>query len=422
MRSRIGKGYVATAILGIAVALLAVSMVAPLISTSADFSIYNSDWNGVSDLAVLTYKAGKFVPTFEVQATGTEISIANLGFEELDLDPTASALVIIGPGKTFSEADGRKVGDFVREGGRLLLADDFGTANTLLESMGATSRFSGQLLMDLAYEKKPEFSVCFDLRPDPVTDGVRTILLNHPSSIVVNSTTTQVIAYSSAASWLDVNENRDQEWGEPRGPFPLLAREHMGTGEIMLLSDPSVLINGMNEYMNNSDLGYNLIAEVSKDRSEVFFDESHRDFFDPVSITMTFASDIPPEWRFIMVVLVFVLALWISTQVLESSLGYLYRSFLAGVMAAAGALGLRFPRRAEPAPASQLDIERIVDQASEKHPEWRAGVLRHILKEGLRHSKAIEARASLKDSPSTVLPREHETTNDTDEDRQPDLQ
>lgn len=396
MRSRIGKGYVAAAILAVAVALLAVSMVAPVISTTTDFSIYNSDWNGVSELAILTYRAGKFVPTFEVETTGTEISVANLGLEELGLDPATSALVIIGPSKSFSEADGKIVGDFVRDGGKLLLADDFGTANTLLEPMGATSRFSEYLVMDLAYEKKPEFSVCFDIRPDPVTNNVSTVLLNYPSSIVVNSTSTQVIAYSSVASWLDVNNDRDQEWGEPRGPFPMLARERMGAGEILLLSDPSVLINGMSGYMNNSALGSNLIADMSEDRSEVYFDESHREYFDPVSITAAFTSEVSAEGRFIMVALVFILTLWISTQVLERSFGAAYRGTLTAMTRAVDLLGIRFFRRAEPAPAEPLDVEKVVSDSMERHPEWRPGILRYILKEGPRHGKVLDERASSK--------------------------
>jgi hypothetical protein len=400
VRSRIGKGYAAIAVIAVAVALLGISMTAPVVSTTADFSIYNSGWNGVSDLAVLTYKTGKFAPTFEVRATGTEISIAHLGLERIALDPLTSALVIIGPMKAFSTRDGTIVGDFVRNGGRLLLADDFGTGNGLLEHMGATSRFSGLLVMDLAYEKKPEFSVCFDIRADTLTRNISTVLLNYPSSLTINSTTTQVLAYSSVASWLDSNTNRNQEWGEPRGPFPILARERMGNGEIVLLSDPSALINGMSEYMNNSALGENLIGEMSVDRSEVFFDESHRDYFDPVSITTELTGEISPEGRFAIVALVFVLTLWMATDLLERATALITRKTVSGTMRITYLLGLR--RKAKPVPVEPLDIEKIVDEVVSKHPDWRTGLVRYLLREAQRHGKTLEERRLRKDLPHAV--------------------
>jgi len=400
VRSRLSKGYAAIAIVAVAIALLGISMTAPVVSTTTDFSIYNSDWNGVSDLAILTYRAGKFAPTFEVRTTGTEISVAHLGLERISLDPATSALVIIGPTKSFSAADGTIVGDFVRNGGRLLLADDFGTGNTLLEKMNATSRFSKYLVMDLAYEKKPEFSVCFDIRPDPVTKNISTVLLNYPSSIIVNSTTTQAFAYSSVASWLDTNNDRDQEWGEPRGPFPIMARERMGEGEILLLSDPSVLINGMSGYMNNSALGANLINEVSAERSEVFFDESHRNYFDPVSITTEFTGEVSPEGRFAIVAVAFVLTLWLSTDVVERSLALVYRKTAYALGRFVDLLGLR--RKPKPVSVEPMDIETIVNDTIAKHPEWRAGLLRYLLREGQRHGKVLEEKGLRKDLPNAV--------------------
>ena len=126
MRSKLRKGYAAVAVMAITIALLIVSMTAPVVSTTEDFSIFNSGWNGTSDLAVLTYRTGKFVPTFETQSSGTEITIAQIGLDRLDLDPLTSSLVIIGPTKTFTSAEGSIVGDFVRGGGRPVLGPNGG--------------------------------------------------------------------------------------------------------------------------------------------------------------------------------------------------------------------------------------------------------------------------------------------------------
>jgi len=388
---RVRRGFAAVGAMAIAAVLLIVSMAAPIVSTSADFSIFNSGWNGTSKLAILTYKAGKFAPDFQVRSSGTEITITQLGLDEISLDPVTSALVVIGPGKAFTSTEGRIVGDFVRNGGKLLLADDFGTGNSLLIGMGATSRFSNLLVMDLAFEKQPEFSVVYDLRTDSVTKNVSTLLLNYPSSLTIGGDT-EAIAFSSIASWLDTNGNRLQEWGEPRGPFPIAARERLGTGSILLLSDPSVLINGMAAHMDNEIFGVNVIDDVCNERTAVFFDESHRTFFDPIAVTMQFTGQVSDNAKAIVAILAFVLALWIFTDVVDRTVAWTVRKTKALLSAIAGALGLRFFRRKAPSPPKAMSKEELLEKIVQEHPDWRIGLVRYLLRERERHSKMLEQK------------------------------
>lgn len=388
------RGYAVVAIVVTAIVFLAVSMQSPVVSTTVDFSIYNSGWNGVSGLAVLTYRAGKFAPSFQVQSSGADITIAQLGLEELDLDPVASALIVIGPSKPFTDAEAALVREFVSAGGRLLVADDFGTANTLLSGMGATSRFTGDLVMDLAFEKQPEFSVCFDIRPDPVTANVSTLLLNYPSALVLSSGNATAIAYSSVASWRDVNGNRMEDYGEPRGPFPILARERFGLGQILLLSDPSVLINGMAGHMDNGVLAANLLADASLGRADVFFDESHRDFFSPVTVTMQLSGEMSANAKIALAALAFVLALWVSTDLVDSSVSRALRWLRTQLGRVVSALMALFGR---PRPAHEeepLTPEELEKRVLELHPDWRPGIVRHIIREKRRHSEALRPKGS----------------------------
>ena len=394
MRGRLRKGYVAVAVMAIAIALVIISMTAPVISTTADFSIFNSGWNGSSGLAVMTYKAGKFVPTFVVRSTGTDVEIAQVSLDRMQLDPLASALIIIGPTKAFTASEASIVGEFVRNGGLLFLADDFGTGNSLLAGMGATSRFSGDLVMDLAYEKQPEFSVLFDLRSDRLTRKVSTLLLNYPSSVVVNPATTESIAFSSIASWLDENGDRLQEWGEPRGPFTMLARERMGAGYTVLLSDPSVLINGMSKYMDNAIFKTNLVKEICSDRSVVMFDESHRTFFDPISITMQFTGQVSANAKAAIVLAAFVLTLWIATDLVETTFRWIVKNARSRLEAMANSLGLRFRRKRETPKLAAMSIEEMTNHVALKHPDWRAGLVRYLLRERQRHGRKIEQEGS----------------------------
>jgi len=391
MQVRVRRGFAAVGAIAIAVVLLIISMAAPVVSTSADFSIFNSGWNGTSKLAILTYKAGKFVPDFQIKSTGTDITITQLRLDEITLDPATSALIVIGPGKTFTSSEGQIVGDFVRNGGELLLADDFGTGNRLLIGMGAVSRFSNQLVMDLSFEKQPEFSVVYDLRPDPSTRNVSTLLLNYPSSLTISGDT-EIIASSSIASWLDTNGNRLQEWGEPRGPFPIAAREHLGTGVILLLADPSVLINGMAAQMDNGIFGANLIDEVCNGRTAVFFDESHRTFFDPIAVTMQFTGHVSNNAKVVIALLAFFLTLWIFTDVVDKTVAWTVRKIRASLNTISKALGLRFFRKEAPSPPKAMSKEELLEKSMQEHPEWRTGLVRYLLRERERHGKMLEQK------------------------------
>jgi hypothetical protein len=391
MQVRVRRGFAAVGAMAIAIVLLIISMAAPIISTSADFSIFNSGWNGTSKLAILTYKAGKFAPDFQVKSTGTEITITQLGLDEIELDPVTSTLVVIGPGKAFTSAEGDIVGNFVRGGGELLLADDFGTGNSLLIGMGATSRFSNQLVMDLAFEKQPEFSVVYDLRNDSTTKNVSTLLLNYPSSLTIGGDT-EPIAFSSIASWLDTNGNRLQEWGEPRGPFPIAARERLGAGSILLLSDPSVLINGMADHMDNGIFGSNLIDEVCNGRTAVFFDESHRTFFDPIAITMQFTGQVSDTAKAVIALLAFVLMLWIFTDVVDRTVSWTVRKAKSLLYAIAQFLGLGFFRKKAPSPTKAMSKEELLEKIVREHPDWRTGLVRYLLRERERHGKILQQK------------------------------
>jgi hypothetical protein len=390
MRSSLKRGYIAAIVMVVAVAFLVVSMLSPVVSTTTDFSIFNSGWNGTSGLAISTYRLGKFTPSFQARTTGTDITIAQMNLNELSLGPNTTALAIIGPSKVFSSSDGALVGDFVRRGGMLVMADDFGTGNTLLERMGAGSRFSGKLAIDLSFEKKPEFSVCFDLIQDPLTVNVTSLLLNYPSTIVKNGTALDVLGSTSVASWLDTNGNRVQDLGEPQGPFPVIARERLGLGSILLLSDPSVLINGMRNYLDDAVFADNLVTLMCTGRSAVYFDESHRNFLDPVSVTTRFTGQVSTNAKVVLVAAAFVLALWVSTDIVEKAGSRTARraSWLWSV-----SIGrLLSIRGKEPSPDTKAP-EEVIDEVSAAHPAWRPGLIKYAVTERIRHADSIKKKA-----------------------------
>jgi len=253
--------------------------------------------------------------------------------------------------------------------------------------MDAESRFSGMLVIDLAFQKKTEFSVCYDLETDDINTNVSKILLNYPSSITYNSSTTQPLAWTSVASWLDTSGDRTQDWGEPRGPFCILARERLGNGEIILLSDPSVLINGMKEHLDNDVFADNLITETSSLRSEVYFDESHRDYFDPVAITSEFVGAIPVNAKVAIVLLAFFLMLWMATDIVDQAFSWAWRKMKVRINRVINAFRRKKP---ESPPAEKLGLEEMVEEISKRHPDWKKGLIRYVIRESERHRKFLE--------------------------------
>ncbi len=388
MQARVRRGYIAATALVAVIGLAVLSMVAPVVSTTEDFSIFNTGWNGTSGLAISTYETGNFVPSFRVDASGTDVAIAELGFAELGLDPATDAVAVIGPSEAFTAADGQVMGAFVRAGGVLLLADDFGTGNSLLAAMGAQSRFSGKLVLDLSFDKRPEFPVCYDIRADQLTVNVITLQLNHASSVVPGAGST-ALAYTSAASWLDADGDGEYGAGESMGAFPVLAREELGGGTVVLLSDPSVLINGMTGYLDNARFADNLVTYLCSARSAIYFDESHRTFFDPVTVTTEITGAVPDHAKVVLVVVAGVLALWLVTDVIDRAGAWAWRG-LRRLSARIVGMVTRKPVEAPPEP--QKSVEQMVDELKKAHPDWREGLIRYVVTERRRHGDFLAKR------------------------------
>jgi hypothetical protein len=266
-----------------AIAFLISALTVPILTTYTDFSIYNTDWDGCSKLTVRTDKTGEILPEVTLKNIDVDTQVVVNSIINYDREPNKTSILIIGPSLVFSDEEADYIIHFLSDGGKVLLANDFGTGNDLLIKINSSTRFSSSLLFDLAYEKKPQFGVVFDLQKHPITTNVSRVLLNYATALIVGDNTT-VLANSSHGSWLDSNMNGRMDRWERKGPLPILAIERYGEGELILLSDPSVLINLMNKYLDNSIFIDNLLGYLGSERDVIVIDESHRD------TTKSFAS------------------------------------------------------------------------------------------------------------------------------------
>jgi hypothetical protein len=202
---------------------------------NADFSPDNLYWNGMSSLKDLGAVAASLA-------------------EACALDPSEHALLLVGPSKPFTEADARAVESFLARGGLVVVADDFGTANQLLEAIGAPVRLTGSLLADPLFNLgAPQLPLAFW--------GGRKLALNYATTVNASVCgACGILAESSAFSYLDLNLNGKRDPGEPVGSFPVAVELRYGAGKLVVISDSSLFINSMLGREANRELLRQLLA------------------------------------------------------------------------------------------------------------------------------------------------------------------
>lgn len=354
--------YTVLALLALGGGLLALAFATPLLATRADFSAYNAGWNGASQLARSVHGAGAFNPLFAPAQGGGRAEVQPAPLDLYPLDPGGDAVLIVGPRAPFSAAEIEHLRSFLARGGTLVLADDFGTGNDVLVGVGAQSRIMNGRALDFAFAKRPEFTIAIDFVDHPLTDGVQRVLLNYPAAILPGNGTL-LLANTTDAAWLDADADSERDATEVAGPFGWLASEPVGDGTLIVLSDPSILINGMQELGHNARFRENLVAFLSEREGSVVIDEAHRDTADPLAYVGLRVRAMPLWARIAAVAAASTLVLLVATGKLRAPFEGL-RGLLARVLSAP-----------EPEPAREALIERL----RKRHPQWDETALREIL-------------------------------------------
>jgi len=222
--------------------LLVASPLAAAATTSTnDYLVSNGGWNGISTLPSLNAQLGL--------RTSTDKTYRSL------LDSDEAVLVLLGPTRSFSSRDLYR---FVEKGGRVLLADDFGSGAKLASAFGST--FSGEPLLDnssnlvdLGWAPVVETFVLH-----PITLGVDAVVTNHPTSLLGKRPSD--LAFFSKRSYLDLDGNNRQSPAEPSSAYSFLRAEEVGAGRIVFVADPSIFINAAVRFPGNAQLYANLLG------------------------------------------------------------------------------------------------------------------------------------------------------------------
>lgn len=186
----------------------------------------------------------------------------------------SSLLAIIGPATQFSERESGAVRRFLEAGGTALLADDFGTGNSLLEALNVSARFSNEPLADLLYySRDPRFPLVFDFSPSPITYNITTILMDRPSYIEsVDSSQMVELARSSPFSFVDFRGDGQPASNETIKSYPVMASVSVGEGLLVLISDPGMFTNDLIDLYDNMQVFRNMLKIGD---GSIIFDVAH---------------------------------------------------------------------------------------------------------------------------------------------------
>ena len=224
-----------------------------------------------------------FLIIFQLSANNLEFSRYNPGwngttsfFSDLDRhhtldanDPSALAgqprnatLLIIAPKRYPTAPELAAYRDFLRQGNRIILVDDFGTGNAILDGIGSTINILPGNLSSLDRQyPDPGSVVAYRVTGENEFSLPADIALNYAAPLEGGSP----LILTSVLSWVDVNGDRRLNFGEDMGTFPVMAIETIGPGQVIVLSDPSIFINSMYHQAENENNRFLIRSLVSSD-------------------------------------------------------------------------------------------------------------------------------------------------------------
>ncbi|MDQ7850072.1 MAG: DUF4350 domain-containing protein [Armatimonadota bacterium] len=237
-----------------AVAACAVLLALWLYPSSSDFAATNPYWHGT-------------------RATRAMLGVRGLASLAELPEPQGTALIVI-PAVLPHADDIVRLDRYLAGGGVLILMDDFGYGNTVLAHLGIAARFQGTLLVDPLFNyRNPRLPRIADAAAQPAAGSLQTLVLNRATALSGTDGMT-VLAWSSPLSYLDADGNGARGPDEAGGPFPVAAAVAKGAGVLVLVADPSLLINSMVEVGGNKAF-LRYLFQFAGERAQVYLDEAH---------------------------------------------------------------------------------------------------------------------------------------------------
>lgn len=208
-----------------------VALISALISLvtqahAAPFDLAGEDWEGCVELVRLARS----------ELGASKVVVTNqLDFHDLTPD---DGLVLLYPEKNL---DVDELTKFMHAGGRVVLLDDFGRSEGLLEyfKIGrvASPRKPAEFL-----RKNPQLALAEPASAHPVVADVSRVVTNHPTGLT----------HKGLSEVLKIRGN-----GEP--DVDVAVAGQVGSGRLLVVSDPSIVMNSMLRYAGNKAFARGLV-------------------------------------------------------------------------------------------------------------------------------------------------------------------
>jgi len=213
----------------LAAAALAIALVSPASARADDdYLVDHRGWNGLSMLAGLARGLG-----YEV--------VPRTSIEWDSLGPSDVVLVLY----PTQRLEPHQLVAFVRNGGRVLIADDFGHADEVIERLSMLRRHGVGVGASTFYDDLSYAPVAKPTSPrHPLAVGVDELTCNHPAVLENVRGHQTVFAFGEGEA--------------------VVVTGDMGYGRFVVLSDPSVLINRMLEFEGNFQFARNLLGYLAR--------------------------------------------------------------------------------------------------------------------------------------------------------------
>lgn len=199
---------------------------------AADYSPHNLEWQGTSKLFQMASERG-----FAVEAR-SKLDWKKLGKRHI--------LVFLYP---TAEIPTKKLITYLRGGGRVILADDFGSTAPLLEQLGVRRIPVNGARLSRLHAENPALPIATPQTPHPLNNGIPELVTNHPAAF-----DTQLPAIYGF---------------EPAGGSLVVAAT-LGRGRIVLVSDPSIFINRMLKFPGNEAFTRRLLGYLGRPGEDTY--------------------------------------------------------------------------------------------------------------------------------------------------------
>ncbi|HQY64009.1 MAG TPA: DUF4350 domain-containing protein, partial [Polyangiaceae bacterium] len=214
--------------------MVALGLSGPRFAHAEPFALTGADWEGCAELVRLARAE-----------LGTDHVVVSNRVDLGSLDPR-DAVLMLHPERGV---DSGELAKFMKAGGRVLLLDDFGKGDGLLQHFGM-ARIPLPAAPAESLRQNPHLALAEPASPHPIVADVHRVVTNHATGI----------RHPDLSPVLKVRP------ADPDAPdVPVAVAGAVGKGRLLVIADPSIVMNSMLRYAGNKALARGLARYALED-------------------------------------------------------------------------------------------------------------------------------------------------------------